>query len=276
MPLDVISQKFMNLEKSTNGRIGVSAIDLSNDNKIEYREHELFPFCSVAKLIIVAAILKKSESDPNLMNHKIMFSKADYDQSGYAPISSRYINNGMTIYELSKASIEHSDNLATNLLIKYLGGLKAINNYAKSIGDNIFRIDRMEPELNSSIPNDVRDTTSPFAMNRTMLKLTLGNELKNKQQKYLQTWLKNNTTGDLRIRKGILKGWVVADKTGTGKYGTTNDIGIIWPSKCGKPIGLSIFFTQNNNDAPKRDDIIAIATKIIIEEFSKKNQCLKF
>ena len=38
----------------------------------------------------------------------------------------------------------------------------------------------------------------------------------------------------------------------------------------------TIFFTQNKNDAPKRDDIIALATKIIIEEFSKKNQCLKF
>jgi beta-lactamase class A len=46
------------------------------------------------------------------------------------------------------------------------------------------------------------------------------------QKEMLISWLKANTTGDFRIRVGL----IVADKTGTGgAYGTTNDLGIIWP-----------------------------------------------
>jgi beta-lactamase class A len=60
-----------------------------------------------------------------------------------------------------------------------------------------------------------------------------------------------------------LEGWLVGDKTGTGNYGTTNDIGIIWPPK-GSPIVVAIYFTQNKKDAAPRDDVIASVTRILI------------
>ena len=90
----------------------------------------------------------------------------------------------------------------------------------------------------------------------------------------LRPWLKKNTTGASRIRAGIPKTWLVGDKTGTGDYGTTNDIGIIYPPGC-KPIVISIYFTQGIKKAKPREDVIASATKIVIEAFSKKDLCLK-
>ena len=47
------------------------------------------------------------------------------------------------------------------------------------------------------------------------------------------------------------------------QYGTTNDIGIIWPPQ-GSPIIVSIYFTQNKKDASPRDDVIASVTRIMI------------
>ena len=49
------------------------------------------------------------------------------------------------------------------------------------------------------------------------------------QRAQLVTWLKGNTTGAASIRAGLPTSWTVGDKTGSGDYGTTNDIAVIWP-----------------------------------------------
>lgn len=76
----------------------------------------------------------------------------------------------------------------------------------------------------------------------------------------------HNTTGNARIRAGVPKYFIVGDKTGTGDYGTTNDIGIIWPPHK-KPIIIAIYFTGNNKNATARDNVIASAIRILINDF---------
>jgi hypothetical protein len=41
------------------------------------------------------------------------------------------------------------------------------------------------------------------------------------------------------MRARVASDWTVADKTGTGSYGTTNDVGIAWPPGRG-PIVLAV------------------------------------
>lgn len=101
-------------------------------------------------------------------------------------------------------------------------------------------------------------------MEETFRKLALGDVFARPQREQFVTWLKGNTTGDKRIRAGIPKDWIVGDKTGTCGYGTTNDVGIIWPTN-GAPIVIAIYFTQTNKDAAPRNDIIASVTQIVIE-----------
>ena len=93
------------------------------------------------------------------------------------------------------------------------------------------------------------------------------------QREQLQLWLKNNTTGKDRIRAAVPKGWVVSDKTGTGDYGTTNDVGILWPPK-NPPIIVVIYFTQNKKDAMPRSDIIASVTRILISVLTDNERSL--
>jgi beta-lactamase class A len=179
-------------------------------------------------VLLVSAILNRSETQPTLLQEKLFFTEKEIKAAGYAPITQNHIQNGMTILELCAVAIMYSDNGAANLLIKKLGGLNQVNAFAQSIGDNTFRLDRFEPELNTAIPSDLRDTTTPIIMAKDLEKLLLGNALAPYQQKLLKTWLEHNATGDLRIRASVPKDWIVADKTGTGEYGTTNDIAILW------------------------------------------------
>ncbi len=57
-----------------------------------------------------------------------------------------------------------SDNAAANILLKAMGGPAAFTKFMRSIGDETTRLDRNEPDLNSNLRGDERDTTTPRAM----------------------------------------------------------------------------------------------------------------
>ena len=143
---------FSALENQYQGRLGIFALDTSTQRTIEYRSQEQFPFDSTFKVILVGAILKKSESNQNLLTKVIHYTQTDIDQSGYAPITSKHLKEGMTIEELCAAAISYSDNTAANLLIHELGGTSKVTEFARSLGDLSFRLDREEPDLNSNTP----------------------------------------------------------------------------------------------------------------------------
>ncbi len=62
------------------------------------------------------------------------------------------------------------------------------------------------------------------------------------------------------IQAGLPASWVVGDKTGSGGYGTTNDIAVIWP-KDRAPLILVTYFTQPQPKAESRRDVLASAAE---------------
>ncbi len=211
-----------------NGRLGVYAVDLKGRVIVSYHAGQRFPLCSTAKVMAVAAVLKRRES--------------------LSPLS-------QPVEVLCRLAIERSDNDAMNALLRLLGGPKAVTAFARSIGDLRFRLDRSEPELNAAIPGDPRDTTTPKAMVLALKALLFGDVLNARNKQRLTQWLLDNKTGDQRLRAGVPKDWVVADKTGTGAYGTTNDVGVIWrPNK--SPLIIAVYYTQAYRHAKSRDDVI--------------------
>lgn len=257
-----VQQKLADLEKSSGGRLGVAMINTADNSQILYRGDERFAMCSTSKVMAVSAVLKASEQDKNLLNRQVAIKKSDL--VNYNPITEKHLDTGMTLGELCAAAIEYSDNVAMNKLIAYLGGPENVTQFARSIGDQTFRLDRTEPSLNTAIPGDLRDTTSPQAMAEILRKLTLGNALAEPQRAQLVEWLKGNTTGAARIRAGLPNSWIVGDKTGSGDYGTTNDIAVIWPDKHA-PLILVIYFTQPQQQAKARNEVVAAAAKILTE-----------
>ena len=258
------------LEASSNGRLGVCAVDTANNKMLCYRATERFPLCSTFKVIDVAAILKKSMTDPGFLKKRITYTKLDLTPY-WNPITEQHIDQGMTIEERCAATMSYSDNSAANFLTNQLGGPNAVTAFAQSIGDSTFRLDHLEGDgLGTAIPGDLNDTTTPEAMTKSLKTIMLGNVLPSNLREQLQTWFKANTVGDTCIRAGMPIGWTVGDKTGSGDYGTKNDIAVLWPSQ-GSPIVLSIYFTQFKKEALKRDDVIATTTRIVMDELINKH-----
>ena len=257
-----VQQKLAELEKSTGGRLGVAMIDTASNTQTLYRADERFAMCSTSKVMAASGILKASETDKNLLNKHVDIKKSDL--VNYNPITEKHLDSGMTLGELGAAAIQYSDNVAMNKLIAQLGGPAKVTQFARSLGDETFRLDRTEPSLNTAIPGDKRDTTSPLAMAESLRKLTLGNALAEPQRAQLVQWLKGNATGAASIRAGLPATWQVGDKTGRGDYGTTTDIAVIWPDNHA-PLILVTYFTQPQQDAKARKDVLAAAAKIVTE-----------
>jgi beta-lactamase class A len=248
------------LEASSGGRLGVAAFDTAGNTGVHYRADQRFPLCSTSKVLGVSAILRRSMNDSVLLQRRVTYGANDL--VAYSPIAETRVATGMTVSELCAAALDYSDNTAANLLMKLLGGPQAVTAFARSIGDDMFRLDRWETELNTAIPGDPRDTSTPAAMARSLQRLALGDALGPDQRERLQAWLRANTTGATRIRAGVPADWQVGDKTGTGDYGTANDIAVLWPPK-GAPLVVAVYFTQRDKEAPPRNDVVASAARIV-------------
>ena len=69
-------------------------------------------------------------------------------------------------------------------------------------------------------------------------------------------------TGMGRIKAGVPAGWRVAHKTGTGGYGPTNDIGILYPPS-GEPVIIAAYY-HAASDAAGNEVVIAEATRLAL------------
>ncbi|MCU5772426.1 class A beta-lactamase [Erwiniaceae bacterium BAC15a-03b] len=263
---ETLAQQLRALEQSANGRLGVTLIDSGSLRELHYRSDERFAMASTFKTLVGAAVLQRSVKQPDLLKKRINYKQSDLVT--YSPVTEKKLAQGMTIAELCAATIELSDNTAANLLVRELGGPQSITSLARELGDKKTRLDQLEPMLNSAIPGDARNTTTPRAMASNVQQLALGKALPAARQQQLITWLKQSKTGAESIRAGVPAGWPVGDKTGAGGYGTTNDVAIIWPPK-GKPLILAIYFTQKHQHAEARRDVLASATRLVLAEWAR-------
>ncbi|MFD0413155.1 class A beta-lactamase [Streptomyces sp. NPDC127108] len=252
-------RRFADLEREFDARLGVYALDTGTGTTLAHRADERFAFCSAFKALAAAAVL-----DGNPLSHldkRVTYSRADLMK--HAPVTARHVDTGMTIRQLCDAAIRYSDGTAGNLLLRDLGGPDRLTAYARGLGDKVTRMDRVEPAITQATPGDPRDTSSPRAFGGTYRKIVLGDALAGRKRAFLLDLLKRNATGAERIKAGLPRGWTIADKTGTGDYGTLNDIAVLWPPKSAPPLLLAVMTSKTAKDAPYDQALLAEAAAYV-------------
>jgi len=243
------------------GRLGIAALDTRSGRRILSDADSRFAMSSTFKVALAGAVLAEAEARRLSLADPITFTRADL--VSYAPVIEAALGAGwLSIETLCTAIVQKSDNAAANLLLKRIGGPAALTRFFRSSGDRLTRLDRWETELNSNIPGDPRDTTTPSAMLETIRSMLIGNRLRPASRALLGRWMIGTTTGLTRLRAGLPQDWAVGDKTGTGARGSYNDLVITWPPGR-KPILIAAYLDGGNVTNAARDEIHqAIARRI--------------
>ncbi|MFI6122385.1 class A beta-lactamase [Streptomyces sp. NPDC051064] len=254
---------FQELERKFDTRVGVYAVDTGSGLSVTHRPDDRFAYASTCKALLAGALLDKYTLQR--LERRVRYGPDDLVAN--SPVTERHVDTGLTLRELCDAAIRYSDNAAANLLFHELGGPRGLQDALVALGDRTTRCDRYEPDLSEAAPGDPRDTSTPRALAADLRAYVLGGTLDSDKRAVLTDWLKRNTTGDALIRAGAPDGWVVGDKTGTGGYGTRNDIAVLWPPESA-PIVLAVLTRGDARGAEPQDALVAQAARVALTAFA--------
>lgn len=256
LPDDTRDPEVTALERRYGVEVAFVARDLRTGRGVHHRAATRTPMCSTFKTLGVAAMLAGAGGPGWRVDLDRRVHYPPRDVLAYAPVTSQHVADGMTVAELCAASLQVSDNTAANLLLRDVGGPEGLTAWLRRVGDRTSRLDRWEPDLNTALPGDARDTTTAGALARTYADLLVGGTLDRAGRARLRTWMLGNTTSDDKFRATLPTGWRLADKTGSGSYGVSNDAGVAWRPD-GTPVVVVALTRQDRADATTPPALLA-------------------
>jgi len=241
--LQPLEQQLAWLIGSKTANLGVAALDLTTGEVLSVNGHDAFPMASTVKVAVAANYLSQVEFGRRTLDDKI---------------------GGATARSLLDRMITHSDNHATDLLIRNLGGPSVIQSWLSQQGVTGIRFDRTIAKLLADKRDlwDVRDSSTPIAMVQLLQKLDSGKMLKPFGRSYLLDLMARCATGKNRIRGMLPAGTLVQHKTGT-LSGYTSDVGYITLND-GRRLAIAMF-VRSGSDRP---GTIARAARAIFDGFN--------
>lgn len=261
-----LAEALAKLEKSAGGKLGAAVLDTADGRLAGHRINERFTMCSTFKLSLAAAILQ--QIDAGKLTPPAMMAISESDIVGHSPVVKDALAGKLEeldVITLVRAAQTQSDNAASNILLRKIGGPVALTAFWRSLGDTVTRLDRYEPELNTSHDGDPRDTTTPAAMAGSLKAMLTGNALTAQSRRMLIGWMEETQTGLKRLRAGFPRGWRAGDKTGTmngAPYADkVNDIGIAWVPGREPPFMLAAFYESaaKNSQGTRPEDEAVLA-----------------
>lgn len=256
--------RFAELEAANKARIGVYARNLRSGQTVAHRADDSFAICSTFKAYLVARVLQLVDHDELSLATQVYVDPGEIKT--HSPVTQTHAGGSANIGTLCRAAVQESDNTAANLLLRAIGGPPGLTAFARSIGDERTRLDRWETELNTAIPGDPRDTSSPAALAGGFTAMLAGDTVHSvSRRQQLTDWMLANQTSSMRA--GLPPGWTSADKTGGGDYGSTNDVGLVMGPD-GQRVMVSVMIRSTGDDsaAPGYRPLVGEVAKLALAD----------
>ena len=238
-----LEQQLRAVVGSASSDVGVAALDLTTGESVSINGNTAFPMASTVKVAVAAAYLSQVDHGRRSLNDKI---------------------SGQSAASLMERMMIHSDNHATDLLLRDLGGPSGLQDWIAFNGLYNLRVDRTIARLLADRRDlwDFRDSSTPLAMVELLQRLDKGNVLKPESRSLLLDFMSRCATGKNRIRGMLPWGTRVENKTGT-LNGYTGDVGYITLNN-GRRIAVAMFARGGSN----RPHTIAEAARAIYDGFT--------
>ncbi len=253
--LQTLPAALAQIEAQNHCRLGVAVLDTLTGETAGHRADERFTMCSSFKFLLVADILQRIDQKKEALASQLPIPPKPL--LSHSPLTEPHAGRTMSIQDLCAAALTQSDNTAANLLLAHIGGPAAYTSFCRSLGDQVTRLDRTEPDLNLSAPNDPRDTASPNATVANLRTALLGRTLTPSSRTQLTRWIVETQTGLHRLRAGLPQSWRGGDRTGSNGESISNDIAILYPPNNRPPLLVAAYLTECPGPEDKREAILA-------------------
>ncbi len=267
--IDPLSAEFERLGRLPSGMVGATAIHIETGRRATLNGGEYFPMASSFKVPIAIELLSRVDAKQEQLDRMVTVKLDDYHPGSgtltplFNPPGVEQPGVALSLRHLLELMLRISDNSATDMLLREVGGPEAVNARLKALdvkgivvsGPTKTMIENWRTDK-EAFNKDTRDSSTPDGMALLLQRLALGKALSPQNTGLLLDVMRRCDTGDARI-KGILPaGTLVMHKTGS-IGGTTNDVGIIrLPGDVGH-VAIAVFVKASDEPVAKRERVIA-------------------
>jgi len=226
--LNGLEQQLRQLVANRSADVGIAALDLTSGERVSVKGNVPYPMASTVKVAVAALYLAQVDHGRRSLDDTI---------------------NGVSARRLIDRMMINSDNRATDVLMRDLGGPRVLDQWLKERGVSGLRVDRNIAQLLAAKRDlwDVRDSSTPDAMVELLRKLYRAELIKPESRNYLLDVMARCQTGKNRM-KALLPRGTVEHKTGT-LNGYTSDVGFI-SLPDGRRIAVAMF-ARGGSDRPR-------------------------
>jgi beta-lactamase class A len=252
------------------GRVGVACALPGQMLDCNLHASDPFPMQSVYKLPIAMATLHAVEQGRLNLTQNVRFLSSDLiapDQ--YSPLRDEHPHGNVDfpLDELLRLAVSESDGVASDILIRTVGGPAQADAYVSSLGIIGIHIVDTEKALGREVKLEDRDSAQPRALVALLRLLADPSPLSAEHTQLLIGWMASSHTGDRRIRALLPPGTVVADKTGTSGTGrnftnATNDVGLVTLPD-GRKLAIAVMVADSSAPPAVREHVIAEIAKAV-------------
>ena len=242
LSLQSLEQQLRTMIAGKSADVGIAALDLTTGESISVKGNVAFPMASTVKVAVAALYLAQVDHGRRSLDDTI---------------------DGVPVRWLMNRMLINSENRATDILLRDLGGPRALDKWLSDNDVRGLRVDRTIAQLLAAKRDlwDRRDSSTPLAMVELLRKIYRAELITPQSRNYLLGVMARCKTGKNRMKALLPSGTPVEHKTGT-LNGYTSDIGFV-SLPDGKRIAVAIFARGGAN----RPRTIAESARVIYDGF---------
>jgi len=272
-----LHQRLAEIAKQAHGNVYVSCSLPGAKFDCDLDSHGHPPMQSTFKFPLALAVLHEVELGKFQLDQPVRFLNSDRSAT-FSPLQDEFPSADVDIplRKIIKLSVETSDNTATDIELRLIGGPSVLQQCLNSLGLGAIHQQDSERTLHSDQKLQYRDYAEPSAMVALLRLFADHSPLNSEHTAILNEWMLEASSGPKRIKGLLPAGTPVAHKTGSsgpewGKIPATNDVGLITLPD-GRRLALAAFVTNAHADQDACERVIAAIAKEVYDEALSSNK----